>query len=367
MNPIPARSRSLRRLVVGSLLSLSATPAVAQLPAPPVSSADRLHVGGYGGAVLGRDTAPGVGRQTGFSEANAALLLSGTLARRLSYFGELEAASTTRQNWTGNDEDEFLFLERLYLEYAFGDALRLRAGRFLTPVGQWNEIHAEPLTWTAHRPLTTYRPFAKSMTGIMAAGQVVLAGHDAGFATYAAFPGEAFREREESYFLHALGARGALELAPGLYVGVSGVAFRASHPVGPEDAVEEGAGEAASEPDDWEDDAEDRLLAGLDLSWRVVGAELLAEATALTATDSVPAERGGFIQLAVPLLRVGRLHAVARTEYYDPVVDRPLTVHTLGLTLRPTRHVTVKLERQLPNRASYRVRDGWYVSLSGIF
>ncbi len=373
MNPIPMRSRFLRGLAAGALLALLAGPAAAQLPSPPVSSAERLHIGGYGGAVFGHDTAPGVGTETGISEANAALLFSGTLVRRLSYFGELEAASTTRQNWTGNDEDDALVLERLYIEYAFGDALRLRAGRFLTPVGQWNEIHAEPLTWTARRPLTTYRPFAKSMTGIMAAGQIVVAGHDAGYAAYASVPRGLVRDDEESHFLHAFGTRGALEIIPGLYLGASAVAFRASRPVGPDDDGESEVDEAeageSAEHEAWEEDSGDRFLGGLDLSWRFAGAELLAEATALSGTDATPAERGAFLQLAVPLLRSGRvrLHAVGRSEYYDPVVDRPLAVHTLGLALRPTRHLTVKVERQLTDRPSYRVRDGWYVSLSGIF
>jgi hypothetical protein len=370
MKPNSRTRQLLVGLALGSILA-GITPAVGQLPAPPVSGPKPIHFGGYGGAVVGHYTGPGVGAETGLSEANAAVLVSGTLAPRLSYFGELEAASTTRQNWTGNEQDGALVLERLYLEYAFSDALRFRAGRFLTPVGQWNEIHAEPLTWTAHRPLTTYRPFAKSTTGVMAAGQVAVGDRDAGYSIFASLGDNLFQESEESYFLHAFGARAAIELTPGLFVGASGVALRASHPIGPDDEGEEEyeADEENESPahEAREEDGEDRLLAGLDVSWRVAGAEVLVEATALSATASAPSERGAFVQLAVPILSEARLYAVGRTEYYDPVVDRPLQVHTLGLTYRPSRHITLKIERQLPDRPSYRVRDGWYISMSGIF
>ncbi len=365
--------RALARAAVGAgLLLAAAAPARAQLPAPPVSSPEPIHVGAYGGAVFGRAERSGIGTETGVTEANFAVLLSGTVARRLSYFGELEAASTTRENWTGNEEDHSLALVRLYVEYAFADALRIRAGRFLTPVGQWNEIHAEPLTWTAHRPLVTYRPFAKSLTGVMATGQFALAGHDAGYAFYASLLGDRFRRDQESAFVHAYGARAAVELRQGLFVGASAVAFRASRPVGPDEYGNEPqepevGGDEPPGYEEWEEDRGNRALFGVDLSWRFAGAELMGEATSLSATAHAPTERGGYLQLAVPIVPSIRLYAVGRTELYDPVVDRSLRVQTLGLTMRPTRHVTLKVERQIPDRPSYRVGDGWYFSASGIF
>ncbi len=355
-------------ITAATLLAAAASPSRAQLPAPPVSSASAVHVGGYGGVVFGRATRYGEGTAVAVTEGNAALLLSGTVARRLSYFGELEVASTTRENWTGRVEERGLDLVRLYAEYAFTDALRLRIGRFLTPVGQWNEVHAEPLTWTAHRPLTTYRPFAKSMTGAMATGVVGLAGHDAGYALYAAVPGAPFRYSEESAFREAFGFRGALEVFRGLFVGVSGVAFRAERPLGPDDDGEApDSGSEESPDEEWKEDAGSRGLLGVDLSWRVHGVELLAEATTLSSTAVAPQERGAFVQLAVPVARSVGLYAVGRTEYYDPVVDSPLSIQTLGLTLRPSRHWTVKFDRQLRDRPSFRVPDGWYLSVSGIF
>ena len=339
----------------------------AQLPAPPVSSPEPLRVGAYGGVVVGRFSRGDQGRETGVSQANAALLVSGTLTRRLSYFGELEAASTTRENWTGREEDDALELERLYAEYAFSDGLRLRAGRFLTPVGQWNEIHAGPLTWTAHRPLSSYRPFAKSLNGVMAAGQVALGSRDAGWTAYATVPGTEFEEREESAFLRAVGGRAAVELMPGFFVGGSASSFRASRPEGPsdddgeerEDDQEHEAGEVRETPGS-------RTLLGVDLLWRFGRAELLAEAVDLSAASGSPSERGAFVQLAVPLPG-SPLHLVGRIERYDPVVERRLGIQTLGVVYRPDRRLVVKLERQHTDRPSFRVPDGWYLSVSGIF
>ena len=61
-------------------------------------------------------------------------------------------------------------LERLYVDYLRGDDLQVRIGKFLTPVGAWNEIHPDPLTWTVSRPLATYATFPTFVTGLMASG-----------------------------------------------------------------------------------------------------------------------------------------------------------------------------------------------------
>jgi hypothetical protein len=57
-------------------------------------------------------------------------------------------------------------LERLYNDIYFTDALSLRFGKMLAPVGEWNLIHAAPLVATTIRPLTTYINFSEFATGI---------------------------------------------------------------------------------------------------------------------------------------------------------------------------------------------------------
>jgi hypothetical protein len=61
-------------------------------------------------------------------------------------------------------------LERLYLDYLADDALKIRGGKFLTPIGRWNQIHADPLVWTTSKPLILYDVFARHVTGGMVHG-----------------------------------------------------------------------------------------------------------------------------------------------------------------------------------------------------
>ena len=370
-------------LVAAAGLALAPAAARAQLPAPPVSAPAPFHLGGYASVTLRSPVSADSAAGGGIDEAAAALLVSGTWSK-LSYFGELQAASVTRQNFPGREDRRALDLARAYAEYAFADALRLRVGRFLTPVGQWNEAHAGPLTETAGRPLTTFRPFAKTTTGVMLAGAVPLGARDAGYALWAApldvRPGG---EGEENTFLHAAGARVAVEILPDLYLGASGAAFRAVRHRGetePDDdaddgglspnrlgrlrrdveGVEDGAGEG--EDDDREEDAATRTLLGADLSWRFRGVQLLSEAAYLSPSDTLAAERGAFAEVSVPWVFGPR--ARGRYEWYDLVATVPLRIWTAGVNFRPDPRLTLKVERQGTSRLSRRAVDGWLFSLA---
>lgn len=361
MNPIHHVRTRLRRALATLALLCAAMPAAAQMPAPAVSSPHPIHVGGYASIIV----SPGAGMNgdsINIAGAAASVLLSGTLLSRLSYFSEVEAASRSYQNWTGRREDHGVVIDRLYVEYAFSDALRLRVGRFLTPVGQWNEIHADPLTWTALRPLTTYYPFAKSTTGIMAAGELTIAGRDAGYAVYYS-PVDWSREiDEENSFVWALGSRFAIEVAPGLTLGTSLAEVRVSHPYDPDDTTLAGGVVVAGGR---EEDTHSRGLLGADVAWNTGRLNLLSEAVFLSRSGSGPDVHGVFLQAAVRTLP--RFYVVARTEYYDPVATRIMRIQTLGLAFRPNRHWTFKLDRQFADHPSRGVRTGWFVSASALF
>ncbi|MEJ2679398.1 MAG: hypothetical protein P8174_10040 [Gemmatimonadota bacterium] len=351
-------------------LILGAAPLAAQLPAPAVSSPDAIHLAGYGSVVFGYSLQNPTQDHTAFPAATAAALVSGTIVPRLSYFGDFQAASWTAENWTGQREENNFNIARLYAEYAFSDAFRLRLGRFLTPVGQWNEIPAEPLTWTVLRPLTTYRPFAKSTTGVLVAGTVPVAGHDAGYALYFSPPDWSREESQESGFVQAVGGRVAGELRPGLVLGASVARFRVSRPYQPEDAEYGEAGAPADTADGPSEEAREaeargRYLIGADLSWDIGRVELLSEAVSLSRTALRPGERGAFVQAAIRVLGPARL--VLRSEVYEPVYTSTVAVQTIGVTTRFFQHMTFKLERQISNHPSERVRDGWVVSLSALF
>jgi hypothetical protein len=334
------------------------------MPAPAVSSPRPLHLGGYASLGAGYSHVAGETDAFDLSEATAALLFSGTLRTRLSYFGELDLASRGSENWTGRQDDQTLELERLYAEYSFSDAFRVRAGRFLTPVGQWNENHAEPLTWTTLRPLTTYRPFAKSSTGLMVAGETTFLGRGLGYAAYAAPPSLAETPSEENAFLNAAGTRLALEVVPGTYIGFSGVAFKGSRP---REAAEDGGDLPGGEDrgDDREEDEGERTLLGLDFLTRFHGVEISGEGLWLSSSDVEPTQRGAFVQGVIPL--AGSLYGVLRVEGYDPVDGQALWTYTAGATWRLHPRLVLKAERHVTHRTSTRVPDGWFFSISSLF
>jgi hypothetical protein len=347
----------------------------AQLPASPASSPERIKVGGYTGITL---TRPADSTSVRIAEANAAVIVSGSLTPRVSYLGEFDAVSSSRENYAGRQDDRELEIARLYLELSGSDLFRLRVGRFLTPVGQWNEIHAEPLTWTAVRPLATYRSFAKYSTGAMLAGQGALGGHDAGYALWAA-PSLQLTELddEELEFRGAVGGRVAIEAMRGMWIGASGGLVRERRPESPfdDDLLEEQ--EPPEPPEDTVENSEDhedsddrderhgRVLAGLDLTARLSGFELRAEATWLQRGLDRPEERTAFVQLAAPLGR--GLFAIGRGELTRPLAGRTGKIGLIGLHWRAPKRFVFKFERQDAGAASRAVSNGWFLSVSKLF
>lgn len=347
-------------------LSVLAPPAAAQLPAPPVVGEGPLQVGGFAAVTFTRPEHPEEVERPEVSELAAALLAWGRLAPAASYLVELDVAKRTTETWTGREVDQRLAPVRLYLEYAFDPLLRLRAGRFLTPVGQWNERHAEPLTWTPTRPLTTYRPFAKSLTGLLVAGDGGLSGRDWGYALYWAPAAELEEhDEEESGFVRALGGRAALELRPGLTLGASLATVRRSRPAEAEENRDEEGENREEAWEDREEDAGSRALLGGDLRWERPGLELAVEAVWVPRRDGIPAEAGAFASVAVRL--VDPLWAVARAETYRPLDGRAAHLGFAGLTLRAHRRLVVKLGRQFSEQPSSRIPDGWFLSFSSLF
>jgi hypothetical protein len=360
---VRANSPVILLLLAWGLL-LAPGPGAAQMPSPAVSSPRPFHLGGYGSLGLGYSRVAGEAEAFDLTEATAALLFSGTLGARLSYFGELDVASRGSENWTGRQDDQTLEVERLYVEYSFSDAFRVRGGRFLTPIGQWNENHAEPLTWTTLRPLTTYRPFAKSSTGLMVAGEMTVLGRGLGYAAYVAPPGLEETPSEENAFLNAAGARMALEVVPGTFVGLSSVAFKGSRPRG---VVADGEDDFEGEDhgEGREEDEGERALLGVDFLTRIRGMEVSGEGVWLASSGVEPAQRGAFLQGVIPL--GGSVFGVVRVEGFDAVDKATLWTYTVGATWRLHRRLVLKGERHITHRSSSSVPDGWFFSISSLF
>ena len=99
------------------------------------------------------------------------LFLYRDFATRWHFFSELELGEPFSLSSSGISTSNADFdIERIYVDYRLASRASLRFGKFLTPIGRWNLIHADPLIWTVSRPLTTAVPFSRHAAGLMGPG-----------------------------------------------------------------------------------------------------------------------------------------------------------------------------------------------------
>lgn len=241
---------------------------------------------------------------------------------RLKFFSEIDNQDMLAADEQSHDGDmHFLSIERLYFEYAFNDALTLRAGKFLTPVGRWNQIHADPLIWTTSRPLITVELFPEHVTGVMALGNVAMFGRQADYTLYGSIGSDFRPDQADDPFNHVLGARFNLPVGENLQIGFSLANF---------DRI------AAVE--------EHELLTGADFAWSSQGFEVSGEAAYRRSSFGTAHDaNGGFLQAVAPLY--GKLFAVGRVEaIHNPDLQENTRLLVLGLNYRHSRAVSLKLE-----------------------
>jgi hypothetical protein len=267
---------------------------------------------------------------------------------RLKFFSEFDRERETVlvRNQPNPSEVHFLAVERLYLDYSFSDLLTVRAGKFLTPVGRWNLIHADPLVWTTSRPLVTHQLFPDNITGMMVLGNAPMLGRQADYALYGSATRDLRTAPGNDPFNRAYGARLNLPASENLEFGASYLSYN-----------------QRAEP------KEHKHLAGLDFLWSSRGYELSGEFSYRKSSESgEPDDRrsGGFIQGVVPLSE--KLFAVARTESIsEPVLNKTVRLQVLGLNYRPNRAVALKLEFIHGTNTGVTTPVGFLSSISVLF
>jgi hypothetical protein len=267
---------------------------------------------------------------------------------RLKFFSELdrERETVSVRNQPNPGEVHFLAVERLYFDYSFSDLLTVRAGKFLTPVGRWNLIHADPLVWTTSRPLITHQLFPDNITGLMILGNAPMLGRQADYALYASSTHDLRTVPGNDPFNRAYGARLNLPASESLEFGASYLAYNQQ-----------------AEPN------ENKHLLGLDFLWSSRGYELSGEFAYRTSTESgEPDDKrdGSFIQGVVPLSE--QLFAVGRIESLSkPGLAKTTRLEVLGLNYRPSRAVALKLEFIHGVNASATTPVGFLSSVSVLF
>src|SRR6185503_7234261 len=220
-------------LVTACVVLALGAPCVArgELPGGLVYTPGRgLHLDGTG-ITLGGDVSVNLVRDEGgparleFEEL--ALFVSWDPLQRLHFFAELEGedlVSVDDHGHGGTIEAHFA-VERLYGDLALRDWLNLRVGKFLTPIGRWNVIHAPPLVWTTSRPLVTVRPFDPHTTGAMAFGSLYPENTTVTYQLFGQFTEQLGPEHTPQRADHSVGGRLEWSGGPGWSVGGTYVAF----------------------------------------------------------------------------------------------------------------------------------------------
>lgn len=296
---------------------------------------------------------------------------------KLRYFSETEleegvSVSNDRGLTTKNAD---LHIERIYLDYLFSNQLTIRVGKMLTPIGQWNLIHVDPLVWTTSRPVATYNLFSNFATGVMLHGTVSLGKRPLEYAVYGDYgsvldPTPSNTQGPD--FDNAQGLRLRYDVLDRLKLGLSYSDFALT-----------------TSPN-----IRNHLL-GMDFAWAyqrfAINSEIILDmknpATRLNAASNAFVDIDdlkraqtsqtlnawqGYIQGVCPL--INSLYAVTRYEFFDqdnrgfnPNNRKFGQAEVLGLAYRPIPPLVWKLEYRLGKNNEALAPDGLLASFSVLF
>ena len=284
------------------------------------------------------------------------LFLNWTPGVRWQIFSEVNLTDTL--GYEGGDfttRNAEFNLERLYVDYAATDTVALRIGKFLTPVGRWNQLHAAPLEWTVSRPLITEELYAHKLTGLMIHGTKLISGNE---FDYSLFGDDSLNldpdqvDTEDTgpnilpsrNFNNAFGITLRYHLWNDLFqVGVSYL-----------NSLVDGLSGR-------------KHLFDSDLLWIYHDVELSGEMSYRISTNGLQKDEwGGFLQGVVPLY--GHIYGVARGEIFDSAeVDHIARIVSLGIAYRPQPALIYKLEYRLGNSTERLAPEGWLASIAILF
>lgn len=235
-----------------------------------------------------------------------------------------------------------LEVERLYLDLGASDALRLRFGKFLTPIGRWNLARIEPLLWTTSEPLIVEEVFDDSTTGAMLHGSIFPPGGAFSYSLYGAFLDPLDAQADEDPARYSAGAHLEWASLRGWTVGASYLTSRLH------------SGE-------W------NHLGGIDLLWyphrrvEVSGEVLFGE-----GSHEDGRQWGFYTQTVVETVRT--LYLVGRYERSDPPGGgRAINLFDLGVAWVPLPYFRVKADYLIADHHNERAAPGLRLSFSLLF
>jgi hypothetical protein len=235
-----------------------------------------------------------------------------------------------------------LEINRLYLDFGASDALNVRFGKFLTPIGRWNLAPREPLLWTTSEPLIVEEVFDETTTGAMLHGSVFPRGGALSYSLYGAFLNPLDAESDERPARYSAGAH--LEWA-GLRGWTVGASYFASQ-------LQDG---------EW------NHLGGADLLWQPHGrVEISGEAVFGEGSREDGMLWGLYAQTVVETIRT--LYLVGRYERFDPPsVRRAINLFDLGLAWVPMPYLRLKVDYLIADHHDETSSPGLRMSVSILF
>jgi hypothetical protein len=297
-----------------------------------------LTAGGYANATFVRDE----GEPARFDVDELSALFAWDPHPRLHGFVELELEDLVEADTDdGASAEQAQFrVERAYGDLHLFEPLSLRVGKFLTPVGRWNVIHAAPLVWTTSRPVTTERPFDDNTTGAQLFGSFFTERASITYRLFGQFVDQLEERPQPVAQDRSAGARLEVALAEGPELGATYLSYR-------------------RRDGDW------NQLGGLDGFWQGERLELLGEGIVDEADDRRGTEWGGFLQLAYEV--VPRWFAIGRFERFDPRGGRPADLFDLAGAFKPLPNMIFKAEYLIADRRSRISEPGFKSSFAIMF
>lgn len=297
------------------------------------------------------------GTRSSYNVHDFSLFLTQDIGTQWQLFTEIDAANPVTSSGRTDVDDAELDIERLYLDYHVNPYINFRFGKFLTPVGEWNLVHADPLTWTISRPLSTSAAFALHATGAMMFGTLPVKGNDLDYWVFAddtknlrigddqdsAYTNFGTTETLQNNFRQAFGGRVLYHLfGDSLSIGASALSYELESP------------------------RDKYVLSGLDFNWTTHYIGFTGEAIYRSSTDNLPDERGGFVQTEIPLWR--RLYFIERYERYrSSTPAQTSTIRTTAINFKPIEGIVLKLEYRDGAHNLLLAPTGWLASAAILF
>jgi hypothetical protein len=322
---------------VSVVLVFSMTQAVAA-ESDASSPWDNFTLGGYSAAEV--IVHPGGSAEGAINEVG--LIIGWDNGGRFRFFSELDLDRPISFNEDENAKNKnFNFnLERLYVDYNLSETLNLRAGRFLTPAGRWNLVHAEPLVWTSSRPLATSRLFPTSTNGIMAYGAVPLTNNALEYSLFVETLKDQIVNEDEIAYEDTKGAR--FTLSGKVNWGLTFLEFQENIPNSPE-----------------------FHMIGLDFLVKHEGWEFSGEAFQRYNNNYTKGGNGVYLQGVAPLGK--EWFAVARIENFKRPTEGSSERWLLGAAWRTTPNHILKIEYVGGDEERHKSSKGLIASYAILF